>query len=177
MQGHVENTRPWVPLTPQGPTRWGCDASRAEVRPQSGTGSAGGETWLLPARGGFAAPTSSSPPGSRHFPPSRDSGRTSSPSFDKADVSEGEGATAGFFQLLGWVTRPVTNHQQRTLGRRKLSRTARKRSGGWVFEVALSGSRSGFKVAGSQASLRLTSVVTSSHERESFPPKSPSAAA
>lgn len=28
MQGHVENTRPLVPLTPQGPTRWGCEASR-----------------------------------------------------------------------------------------------------------------------------------------------------
>lgn len=100
MQGHVENTHPLVPLTPQGPTRWGWDASRAEVRPQSGTGSAGGETWLLPARGGFAAPMSSSLPGSRHFPPSRDSGRTSSPSFDKADVS-GRRRHSWFFPALG----------------------------------------------------------------------------
>lgn len=116
MQGHVENTHPLVPLTPQGPTRWGCEASRVrfghrvrkaqlEEKPGSSWPAVASESPRLPPRQGLYT-----------FHRQGTEGGTSSPSFDKADVPEGERSTAGFFQLLGWVKRPVTNHQQRTLG-------------------------------------------------------------
>ena len=60
------------------------------------------------------------PPGSEHLPPPREAGERrfepwGQPS-EKTDISESEGRSACFFQLLDSINRPVTKHRPRPRG-------------------------------------------------------------